>query len=177
MRKSLGLLSAAALMLPVGVLLESPAAAVPVVTCRKSAGSATFKPALPSISSSEKVNAKLNAKGSISKCKGGGVKSGTTRFTQTSKPDPTNCITLATGNYKPTVGKLVIKWNNGKKSVAAKVTMKQTKTVVDFTTTGKITAGLFTGKTMKGTATYKTPPDSCTKMTYTNKKGTKFVIK
>jgi hypothetical protein len=183
MRKALGLLSAAALMLPVGVITAgsaSGAAAVP--TCGAAKGTATFTPPLPK--GTKKVKAKLSATGTVSKCVGGGVKSGKVTFTQTSKPEPGNCQTLAEvkATDKPTVGKLVIKWNNGKTSTAAKFTIKQTKSVVNATTTGKITAGLFKGKTIKGTTTYKLPAGACStknlsKVTYTNKAGTKFVIK
>lgn len=184
MRKSLGLFCAAALMLPVGVITAGPASgAAKTPTCGAAKGTATFNPPLPK-DQKKKVKAKLNAKGTISKCVGGGVKSGTITFTQTAKPEPGNCATLADvkPGDKPTVGKLVIKWNTGKTSTAAKFTIKQTKAVLDATTTGKITAGLFKGKTIKATTTYKLPSGACStknlaKVTYTNKKNTKFVVK
>jgi hypothetical protein len=184
MRKALGLFCAAALMLPLGVVTANPATgAAKTPTCGVAKGTATFKPPLPK-ETNKTVKAKLGAKGSISKCVGGGVKSGSITFTQTSKPEAGNCQTLAEvkPGDKPTVGKLVIKWNNGKTSTAGKFTIKQTKSVVDAGTTGKITAGLFKGKTIKGTTTYKLPTGACStknlaKLTYTNKKGTKFVIK
>jgi hypothetical protein len=184
MRKALGLFCAAALMLPLGVITAGAAGgAAKTPACAAAKGTATFKPPLPK-DANKKVKAKLNATGSITKCVGGGVKSGKITFTQTSKPEPANCVTLAEvkPTDKPTVGKLVIKWNNGKSSTAAGFKIKQTKSVVDATTTGKITAGLFKGKTIKGTTTYKLPAGACStknlsKVTYTNKKGTKFVIK
>jgi hypothetical protein len=184
MRKTIGLLCAAALMLPVGVITAGAAGgASKTPTCATAKGTATFKPPLPK-DAAKKVKAKLSAIGSIGKCVGGGVKSGKITFTQTSKPEPGNCQTLAEvkPTDKPTVGKLVIKWNNGKTSTAGKFTIKQTKSVVDASTTGKITAGLFKGKTIKGTTTYKLPAGACStknlaKLTYTNKKGTKFVVK
>jgi hypothetical protein len=184
MRRTVGVLSAAALMLPVGVITASPASsAAKTPVCAIAKGTATFKPPLPK-ESTKKVKSKLNAKGTIGKCVGGGVKSGAVTFTQTSTPEAGNCATLAEvkPGDKPTVGKLIIKWNNGKTSTAAKFTIKQTKSVVDATTTGKITAGLFKGKVIKGTTTYKLPAGACStknlaKVTYVNKKGTKFVIK
>ena len=186
MRKSLGLLCAAALMLPVGVITAGAASgAGKTPTCKKASGSATFKPALPDLTKTKKVKSKLSAKGKLTGCAGGGVKSGTITFTQTTKPTGSNCTTLSQPDPKSkgTIGKLVIKWNNGKQSTVGKFTIKQTKSVVDATTTGKITAGLFKGKKVKGTTTYTLPKDACSeghalkKVTYKNKKGTKFVIK
>jgi hypothetical protein len=182
MRKYFGLLCAAALTVPTAVIATaSPAAAAPVVTCTKAAGTATFTPPLPKLGSTKKVKSKLTAKGTVSGCTGG--LKGTTTFTQTGTPEPGNCQTLAEvkPTDKPTVGKFVIKWSNGKTSTVAKFTIKQTKAVTDATTTGKITAGAYVGKVVKGTVTYKIPTGGCStkdlaKVTYTNKKNTKFTV-
>src|SRR5262245_14818715 len=190
MRKFVGLLCAAALVTPAAVIVTaSPAAAAPVVSCAKAAGTATFTPPLPKItnppSAAKKVRAKLAATGTISSCTGsGGVSAGAIKFTQSGTPEPGNCSTLAEvkPTDKPTVGKLVITWAGGKgTSTVAKFTIKQTAAVVDAITTGKITAGKFVGKTVKGTTTYKLPQGACStkdlaKVTYTNKKNTKFTI-
>lgn len=185
-KRVMGVAAALALMAPAGVAgarAASGAAATP--TCTTASGTATFKPPLPDLSSTKKVKSKLSATGKVGGCLGGGVKTGTIAFTETSVPTPSNCSTLAKPNPKSagTIGKLVIKWNNGKTSTAGKFTIKQTKAVVDATTAGKITAGLFKGKTIKGTTTYTLPKNACSKghplskVTYKNKKGTKFVIK
>ncbi len=186
MRKTFGLLCAVALMLPVGVITAGAASgAAKTPTCKTASGTATFKPPLPDLTKTKKVKSKLSAKGKLGGCAGGGVKSGTITFTQTTKPTPSNCTTLGTPDPKSkgTIGKLVIKWNTGKLSTVGKFTIKQTKAVVDATTTGKITAGLFKGKTVKGTTTYTLPKNACakghplSKVTFKNKKNTKFVIK
>jgi len=185
-KRVMGLAAAIALTVPMFVVTSGSAGAVAATpTCTTAAGTATFKPALPDLTSKKKVKSKLSAAGKISGCAGGGVKTGTITFTETSVPTAANCATLAKPDPKSkgTIGKLVIKWNNGKTSTAGSFTIKQTKAVVDATTTGKITAGLFKGKTIKGTTTYTLPKNACSKghplskLTYKNKKGTKFVIK
>jgi len=147
-------LCAAALLLPVGVITASPAAAAAGTVCSKASGTGVFTPAVPKGAVTKKAS-KLTATGKVSGCTGS-VKSGTTKFVQTSKPVPGNCQTLLVVNSadKPAVGTLTIKWNNGKTSVAKGFKIKQTK-ATEATTTGKITSGLFVGKVIKGTVTFK----------------------
>ena len=182
MRKTLGVLCAAAMMVPLGVITAQPAAAATVTQCSKAAGSATFTPPLPRLGSTKKVNSKLTAKGTVSGCIGGHVTKGTTSFVQTSKPTPANCQTIVKPDPKaaPTLGTLTIKWNNGKTSTAKGFKIKQTDATT-ATTTGKITSGNFAGKTIKGTVSFTPESGGCTSkdlahVTYVNKKGTKFVI-
>jgi hypothetical protein len=173
----------AALMLPIGILTASPASAATAPSCTKATGTGYFKPPLPKLGSTNKVNSKLTASGSVSGCTGGGVTSGHFSFTQTSKPTPGNCQTLITVNKNeaPTVGTITITWNNSKKSIAKGFKIHQTSST-EATTTGKVTSGLFAGKTISGTVTFTPEKDGCTKkdlskVTFVNKKGTKFVLK
>ena len=81
----------------------------------------------------------------------------------------------------PTVGTLTITWNTTKKSTSKAFKIKQTDTTT-ATTTGKVSSGLFAAKTIFGTVTFTPEKDGCTKkdlskVTFVNKKGTKFVIK
>jgi len=185
MRKYLGLLCAASMALPVLAITAQPAAAAPVVTCTKAAGTATFKPGLPPIGNNTKVKSKLTSTGTVSGCTGSGhVTGGKTKFVQTSASTGANCTTLATPkpSSPPTKGTLTITWNNNKGVSTAKGTaIKQTK-ATEANITGKITSGKFVGKTFKATVTFKVPQDgSCsskplTKVTYTNKSGTKTTI-
>ncbi len=184
MRKSLGLLLAAALMLPVGVMAASSAGAAGGTVCTTSKGSAKFTPPLPILTSAVKVKSKLTAAGTVGGCAGGGVTSGKTVFTQTSAITPGNCKTLVTVDPKSkgTIGKLVITWNTGKTSTATAFTVKQTKSITTSTTTGKITAGLFVGSTITGSVKYTTPAGACSSkplasVTYAGAAGVKFVIK
>jgi hypothetical protein len=177
MRKYFGLLFAASMMLPVGVITAAPAAAASAPTCGKAAGTANFKPGLPPIGDSSTVKSKLTSKGTVSGCKGvKGIKSGKTTFKQTSTSTGTNCTMLASPKKsdKPTKGILTVKWNNGKSSVAKSTAIKQSSATV-ANISGKITTGLFKGKTFKATVEFSVPADgSCatkplTKVTYKNK--------
>ena len=181
MRKTLGVLCAAAMMVPLGVITAQPAAAATVTQCSKAAGSATFTPPLPKLGSTKKTNSKLTATGTVSGCVGGGVKSGKTKFVQTSKPTPGNCSTIVQpSKTNATYGTLTITWNTGKVSTAKGFKIHQTDSTT-ATTTGKITSGKFAGKTIKATVTFTPESGGCTSkdlahVTYVNKKGTKFVI-
>jgi hypothetical protein len=185
MRKFAGLLLAAALVLPAGIIAASPAGAAGGVTCKTAAGTATFKPPLPVVSSKTLVKGTLSAAGTVSKCTGSpGVTSGKTKFTSPKSTTGSNCTTLASPDPKSkgTVGTIVITWNNKKTSTAKVFTIKQVskKDPTHATTKGKITAGLFVGKSISGTVLYKLPKGACTakplaKVTYTGSKP--FVIK
>ncbi len=184
MRKTFGVLTVVALMLPVGVMTASSSGAAGGTVCTTSKGSAKFTPALPKVGDPKKINSKLSATGTVSGCKGGGVTAGKTVFTQTVKGTPGNCATLLKPDPKSkgTIGKLVITWGPGKTSTAAVFTVKQTKSVTTSTTTGKITAGLFVGSTITGSVVYTPQTGGCTKVplatvTYVGAKGVKFVIK
>src|SRR5471030_2830506 len=95
MRKSFGVLLAVASLLPM-VMMAAPAGAAGGTVCATSAGSATFTPPLPILSSKVKVAGTLKATGTVGKCVGGGVTSGHTTFVQTVKSTTggSNCTTL-----------------------------------------------------------------------------------
>ncbi|MGO9876608.1 MAG: hypothetical protein ACLPVY_22770 [Acidimicrobiia bacterium] len=163
MRRIAGLLLAAAMVLPVG-LVASAAGAAGGTVCATTAGTATFTPPLPILSSKATVAGTLSAVGTVGKCAGGGVTSGHTTFKQTVKSTTgSNCTTLAkpSPTSKGTVGTLTITWNTGKTSTATSFAIKQTKLVTTATTTGKITAGLFVGSTVTGTVKYTLPKGAC----------------
>jgi len=182
MRKSFLALLAVASLLPL-VLVASPAGAAGGTVCATSAGTATFTPPLPILSSKTLVNGSLSAVGTVGKCTGGGVTSGHTKFKQTVKSTTgSNCTTLTkpSPTSKGTIGSLVITWNTGKTSTAASFTVKQTKSVTTSTTTGKITAGLFVGSTITGSVKYTVPSGGCTSKplaTVTYVQTANFVIK
>jgi len=186
MRKTLGLLCAAALMLPIGVITAGSAGAATVTQCSAAAGTATFTPPVAkgptAATQGPKRSSKLSSSGTVSGCAGGGVKSGKTKFVQTSKPTPGNCYTLLNpkASSPGTLGTLTITWNTGKVSTAKGFKIKQTAATT-ATTTGKITSGQFAGKTIKGTVSFAPKKGDCvnsdlSQVSYTNKKGTKFVI-
>ncbi len=179
MRKSFGvLLAVASLAVPTLVMASPGGAAAATPTCNAAKGTFKFTPALPA---SGGVIDSLSSAGTVASCSGGGVTSGTTVFTQTTKSTtPSSCATLAKPTGKPTIGKFVVTWNNKKTSTAVgfKVT-QSTKTITNATTTGKITAGLFVGKSITGSVTFslKSAGGKCPGGTYVNTKGVKFVVK
>jgi hypothetical protein len=165
MRKYVGLLCAAALMAPVGVIATAgPAAAAPVVKCTKASGTFKFSPPLP-LASKPKIKTTLSSKGTVKSCTGsGGVKSGATVFKANPPTTKSNCSNLANPSTTGTKGTFTITWNNGKKSVVTKkFTVKQGTgaNIATATTTGKITSGLFVGKPIKGSITFALAAGSC----------------
>jgi len=186
MRKLAGVLVAVALVVPAGIMAAAPAGAAGGITCKTSAGTATFAPALPPIGSKTLVKGTLNAAGTVGKCTGSpGVTSGKTKFTSPKGKTGANCTTLASPDPKSkgTVGTIVITWNNKQTSTAKVFTIKQVskKDPTHATTTGKITAGLFVGMSISGTVKYTLPKGACSaghplsKVTYSASKP--FVIK
>ena len=178
MRKSFGVLVAAATLLPMVVMTSPGGAAAATPTCNTAAGTFKFTPGLPA---SGGIIANLGSAGTVGGCSGGGVTSGKTVFTQTVKSTTkASCGTLAKPTGKPTTGKFVVTWNNGKTSTATKFNVTQsTKTITNATTTGKITAGLFVGKSISGAVSFKLSVvgGKCVGGTYSAAKGVKFVIK
>jgi hypothetical protein len=92
MRKFVGLLSAAALMLPIGAIAAQPAGAATVTQYTKAAGTFKFTPPLPKTGG---VKSTLSSSGTISGCTGGGVKSGKTTFKANPPTTKSTCATLA----------------------------------------------------------------------------------
>jgi hypothetical protein len=183
MRKSLGLLLATALVLPVGVMAASSSGAAGGTVCSTAAGSAVFSPALPVISSAVLVKGTLVATGTLGKCVGGGVTSAHTVFKSPKGTTGSNCKTLATFDPKSkgTVGTETITWNTGKTSTVA-LTLKQVKGKPTTTNiVGKVTKGLFVGSSQSGQVIYTLPAGACAskplaKVTYKNT-AVKGVIK
>ena len=119
MRKSFGVFVAVATMLSMVVMTAPSGAAAATPTCNSAAGTFKFTPSLPA---SGGVLANLSSAGTVTGCAGGGVTSGKTVFTQTTKSTTkSSCATLAKPTGKPTVGKFVVTWNNGKTSTATGV--------------------------------------------------------
>ncbi len=178
MRKVAGLIAAAALLVPAGMFVAGPANAAPakVPTCKAAAGSATFNPALPKLGNTSKVKGTLTAKGTLTKCTGGGVTKAATLFKSPKSKTGSNCQTLAQPDPKSagTIGVFTITWGPGKTSTVAKLAIKQVAgKPTQATTKGKITKGLFLGKSVNGKIEYKLPAGACTakplsKVTYKN---------
>src|SRR5262249_9888281 len=91
-----------------------------------------------------------------------------------------NCATLAKPTKTGTKGTFIVHWANGKTSTVSKIftIIQNPQTLVDATTTGKITSGAFVGKLIKGAVTFKLTAPACPTKggTYTQKKGVKFTV-
>ena len=161
MRKTVGLLCAAALMLPVGVITAGAAGgAAATPTCKVFTGTATFKPPLPPLGDSHKVKSTVTVTGKQSTCTGGGVTSGTVTGKSVPSSTGSNCTTLATSNTG-TKFTITTKWNTGKTSTASILSKKAGSDPTVQNVTGTITAGLFKGKKLATTVKYTLPKGAC----------------
>ena len=68
MRKLAGVLLVAALAVPAGMIAMTPAGAVGGTVCSTAAGTATFAPPLPILSSKVLVKGTLSSAGTVGKC-------------------------------------------------------------------------------------------------------------
>jgi hypothetical protein len=166
MRKALGLLFAASLLVPVGIIATSPAgAAAKLPTCKKLSGVQTYTPGLPKIGDPKKVNSTTKATATISGCTGGGVTGG--KSTSTPGKYKGNCTTLLSAK-KGTVthGTSTITWSNNKKSTVATTLTSLSNpgsASPQLKLVSKFTAGQFKGTTSTTTIKATAPAGSCTK--------------
>jgi hypothetical protein len=155
--KKLGVfVMAVALMAP--VIAAAPAGAAAVVTCAKPSGFVAFKPGLKATTKAIQTTT-FNLP--VTGCTGtGGVKSGTSKgSSKGTKPE--NCATF--GAAGKTVTNVVITWNTKATSTAKlTTTVAITKTGINATVTGKISKGLFLGKTVKTKVAVTIPKGTCT---------------
>jgi hypothetical protein len=167
MRKVFSLLGALALLVPLGVTLAGPAGAAGPLppTCKTFAGTETWSPALPALSSSTKVNSTVKLSATLTGCSGvAGITSGTS--SATSKITAQNCTTTVAAAGKGAKSTGVIKWNNGKTSTSADVlTLKSPVGVspATFQLVAKYTAGLGVGHTTTTTISVVLNKDACLK--------------
>jgi len=143
MRKALGVLVAVVLILPIAALSAAPGGAAGGTTCKKLTATAQFAPALLVLSKKTKRASAVTSQGTLGRCNGGGVSSGT--FTASYKIASGNCTTLLTYTPTPITVHISTTWNTNQTSTAtiqlhAVKAEPQTRTV-----TGLVTAGLFKG--------------------------------
>jgi hypothetical protein len=186
MRKTLGLLCAAAMLLPIGVIAaQQSASAAGGTTCSKGGGTSTITPGYHALqpaaqAETHETTATLKSKGTLSGCSGGGVTSAKSIVSTLQQRDPTNCNSLIDLKEPPasppTTGPITITWNNGKTSTIGTATLSGVTPPAQATlkVTGKVTKGLFTGMTASGVLTFKPGSGQCvatpfTSATYTNK--------
>lgn len=173
MRKFVGLVLAAGLLVPAAIYVGAPAGAAGGTSCASGKGSAKFTPALPDLSSKVKVKDVLTSSGTVAGCTGT-VKSGVLTGKAPASTG-SNCLTIATPTTTPTKITLTVKWNTGTTSTIAAQLKEIPKTpVTTQTVSGSVTAGLFKGSKLSGKFTYKLPAGACSKghplaaLTYVN---------
>jgi hypothetical protein len=151
MRKAVGLLFAASLLVPIGLVATSSAggAAAKAPTCKTLKGTQTYSPGLPVITSSAKVTSKVTVKSTIGGCTGGPVKGVTGATSLTKSTYKGNCLTLIS-HKGATTGTAVLMWSNHKTSnitTSLVTTSKAGASPVLATLTSKFVKGQFVGTT------------------------------
>ena len=145
LKRVFGVGIAIGLMAPIGVLTSVPAGAATIVTCAKPSGVVTFSPGLGTTKKIQTTSFSLPVKN----CKGGGVTSGTSKGS-TKGTKPQNCASFASDPSASTT-QVTITWNTKKTStakLATKVSGAPDGSLI-ATVSGKISKGLFLGKTIK----------------------------
>ena len=178
MRKVAGVLLAAAMLLPVG-LMASPAGAAGGTSCTVPTGKINVTPGLTTTPTKNKITFTLP----FTKCKGGGVASGSS-VGVIPPGKPGTCGSLASAG--PMTITTTITWNNKKTSTFVGKSNTSTKGtpkgyVATATVTGKVTKGLFLNSSVSVKVAVKLGAGTCTKAspikTLTVTGITPFVIK
>jgi hypothetical protein len=164
MRKALGLMFAASLLVSITAIATSPvgaAANTKLPKCKSLQGTQTFTPGLPIASSSATVKPTTKTTLTVTGCTGApGITKGTsTGSTKATKA--TNCKMLFANAGKPAAAtKGTIKWNNGQTSTTSNVltVTGTTKTGLAAKLVSTYTAGL--GKGSKTTITVNATPNA-----------------
>jgi hypothetical protein len=157
-KKIAGVGLAIAMMAPIGVLAAQPAGAAAVLTCAKPSGFVTFTPGLGTTPKIQTTNFTLPVTG----CKGTpGVTSGSSKGSSKGTK-PQSCGTFASAGKTTTT--VTITWNNKKTSTASLATtiVPGAKGVITATVSGKVSKGLFVGKTVKTKVQVKLVSGACT---------------
>jgi hypothetical protein len=154
--KKLGVFTMAiALMAPM-VFSTGSAGAATLVTCAKPSGSVSFTPGLGATPKLQTTTFVLP----ISGCKGGGVTGGTSKGSAKGTTK-SSCGTFAAAGK--TVTKVTITWNTKKTSTATLTTLVTIAgKAITATVSGRISAGLFVGKTLKTKVKVSIPTGVCT---------------
>ena len=143
--KKIGVLTTALALTASMAVLAAPAGAATVLTCAAPSGSVTFSPGLSSTAVIQTTTFNLPIK-SCTGTKGvtGGTSNGKSKGTK-----PQSCKTFASAGGTTTT--VTIKWSNKKTSSAKLATtiVKGAPNTLTASVSGKISSGLFAGKTLK----------------------------
>jgi hypothetical protein len=173
--KAIGVLIAAAIALPIG-LMSAPAGAAGGLTCTKMTGTVTWSPAVPAAPAT--AASAITLKASLKSCTGTpGITSGAINLPQIKKVPKRNCTTLVTNEPKLTQSGGSITWSNKSKSTLGLLTLTPAGTG-SYKATAAVTSGQFKGKHLTVTGTF-IPKTACPfkSATVSMKAGTKGTVK
>jgi hypothetical protein len=162
MRKALGLVFAASMLVSVTMIASSPAGAANTALpkCKALSGTQTFSPGLPKLGDKTLVKPTTTTNLKITGCSGGGITGGVSNSSTKAKT-ATNCTLLVKNSGKPGAPSTgLIKWSNGQTSTTSNVltvTSKPGASPIIAKLVSKYTAGLGKGKT--STAIVKATPN------------------
>jgi len=163
MRKLSGVLFAATMLVPLGLISSLAGAASTTPTCKTISGTAAISPALPALKSKLLVKPTATIKGApLGGCSGGGVTSAAVGSTL-KWGLPANCTTLVAGKTANIAGTVTLVWNT-KASSTATVTVHalNTKAPTNLTIAGSITTGLFKGSKLSLVVAFAPLNGGCT---------------
>src|SRR6476620_9286336 len=166
MRKALGVLFAASLIVSITVAVAGPASAAPLPPkCKVFKGTETWSKPLPKLGVSTKVSGKVTLKAQLTGCSGvAGITSG--KSNATTPYTKQNCTTTVQSANKGSKSTGKITWNNGKTSTTANTLTLKSKVGVSpatFQLVSKYTAGVGVGHTTTSTISVTLNSGACTK--------------
>ena len=159
MRKTAGLLIAFALLIPVGIMAAAPSGAAAGAGCKAITGVATFKPALPVITSKATVNTTVTIVSHLTGCTGPGGASGVA--TSTTKLTKANCLNVTQSLSASKPATQSVKWVKGQTSTAT-ASLKPNGKSLQSTLVSSTTAGLYKGTKLTGTLQGSLVGGACT---------------
>jgi hypothetical protein len=165
MRKGFGLFVALALLGSLAVSAAAPAGAAGPLPpkCKSFTGTETWKPALPKLGVSTKVNSTVTLSAKLTGCSGvSGITSGTSK--STTKLTQQNCTTTVAAAGKGAKSTGVVKWNNGKTTTSSNVLTLKSKVGVSpatFQLVAKDTSGVGAGHTTTTTISVTLNKGAC----------------
>jgi len=169
MRKALGVVFAAALIVSITAAVSGPAGAAGPLPpkCKAFTGTETWSKPLPKIGVATKVSGKVTLKASLTGCSGvAGITKGTSNATTPYKNQ--NCTTTIASANKGTKSTGKVVWNNGKTSTTSNTLTLKSKVGVSpaiFQLVSKYTAGVGAGHTTTSTISVLLNKDACLKTT------------
>jgi len=166
MRKALGVLFAASLIVSMGVVVAGPAGAAGPLPpkCKTFSGTETWKPPLPKLGVKTTVSGKITLKATLTGCTGvKGITNGSSSAVTPFKNQ--NCNTTVANSKKGSKSTGTIKWNNGKTSTTANTLTLKSKVGVSpatFQLVSKYTKGVGAGHTTTSTISVTLNKGACT---------------